>query len=296
LQKNFARRLLQRALGLDARRKLPPFRRRTFTKEYASHAKGASVAPEIDRKVALFVDCFSNYFELNVAWAAVGVLERLGVKVKLAENGCCGRAALSQGAIEEARTRARLNAQKLLPLLDEGYQIVGIEPSCLAALRGGEYRRLLPKEEALRLRERTYEIMEYLAKLQREGVLRLGEIIAGADEQDVRIVYHGHCQQKALGAHLTIVEFLESVPGLEVEAVEVPCCGMAGSFGYKSEFYELSRHLGHRLAEQLERHEGEPVASGFSCRAQISELSGRAVKHPVQIIKQLLGGGSGDGV
>jgi len=292
LQKNFARSLLQRALGLDARRRLPAFRRRTFTAQFTSRAKGVSVAPEIDRKVALFVDCFSNYFELNVAWAAVRVLERLGVKVKLAENGCCGRAALSQGAIEEARTRALLNAERLLPLLDEGYKIIIVEPSCLAALRG-EYRRLLPQEDALRLREGTYEIMEYLAILQREGTLHLEEITSGVSEQAVKIVYHGHCQQKALGMNQTIVEFLGSVPGLEVEAVEVPCCGMAGSFGYKSEFYELSRHLGHRLAEQLDKYEGELVASGFSCRTQISDVTNRAVKHPIQIMEQLLGGGDG---
>ena len=277
------------ALGLDPRRALPAFQPRTFSMEFqARRGKVKSPQPQAE-KIALFVDCFTNHFEPKVAWAAVRVLERLGFAVELAKNTCCGRAALSQGLLDNARQRAEQNAKRLIPLIERGYVIVGVEPSCIAALRS-EYRHLLPQEAASQLQGHTFEIVEYLAHLWEQRKLRWEGLISAVNDHTAKIVYHGHCQQKALGAHGTIVKFLASVPGLTVEAVEVACCGMAGSFGYKREFSQLSRHLGWQLVQQLKAREGEPVASGFSCRAQIRDLTGQAVRHPVQVLAELLGG------
>jgi Fe-S oxidoreductase len=277
-----SRLLLERYVGLDRRRALPRFRRR-FSLGFAKRAD----RPVASRKVALFVDCFTEHFEPEVLWDAVRVLEGLGFEVQLAGNGCCGRAALSQGLIEEACAKAEHNAQILSPLLEEGLKVVGVEPSCIAALRE-DYRYLL--SAGAPLREGVFEVMEYLAYLKREGRLDWEQIKSA---KSLKIVYHGHCQQKAMGADAEIFELLKGIPALEVEVVEVSCCGMAGSFGYKREFYELSRHLGRRLASKIKSFAGEPVASGFSCRSQIRDELGIRVRHPIQIIAELLGGGHG---
>jgi Fe-S oxidoreductase len=277
---------VKRALGLDARRTLPAFRRRTFSDEFRARKK--STKPQTE-KVAFFVDCFTDHFELEVAWAAVRVLERLGIDVALAENGCCGRAALSQGLIDGARTRAELVAETLLPLIEQGHAIVGVEPSCMTALRS-EYHHLLRPETASRLREGVFEVMEYLAHLRNQNRLSWDALIRESDAPVVSVIYHGHCQQKALGTDEAIIELLRSVPGLTLDVVDVSCCGMAGSFGYKREFYELSQHLGRGLVRQFEGRDGELIASGFSCRAQIRDLTGRPVRHPVQVLADLTGG------
>lgn len=278
LKRKTVRLLAERLFSIESRRILPPFQRKTFTSAFRKWKRGSE--PQPHHKVAFFTDCFTDHFEPQIPLAAVHLLQRLGIEVRPAENVCCGRAALSQGLIEEAHAKAESNIQRLLPLLEEGYVIVGLEPSCIAALKR-EYRRLVPEEEALKLSTRTFEVLEYLACLKQQGALEL------SPQQEAKIVYHGHCQQKALGTDGIIVELLKSLPGLEVEVVEVSCCGMAGSFGYKRDFYELSCHLGRRLAYQLEGREGELVASGTSCRAQIRQLISREVQHPIQILERV---------
>lgn len=281
------------ALGLDPERPWP--RPKTpFTRTWTLRAQaGARTGAQEDQRerVALFVDCFTNHFEPEVLRAAVDLLERLGFAVELADNVCCGRAALSQGLLDEARRLAQENARRLGRRLEAGVPIVGVEPSCLTALRH-EYARLLPERSALieKLKAQTFEALEFLALRRREGRLRWPAAERGHPERPPsrRIVYHGHCQQKAFGRHRDAVELLRAVPGLDVQIVEVPCCGMAGAFGYKRPFAELSRHIGRKLIEQMEQHGGEPVAPGFSCRAQIRDLMGRDAKHPVQIVAELL--------
>lgn len=295
LNSRFGKSLAERTWGLSPQRTLPPFARPTFRARIRSRSRSQPrpqrPAPAATLSVQLFVDCFTNHFEPEVGLAAVRVLERLGVEVEPAENVCCGRAALSQGLVERARRLARENARRLLPGLREGGVLVGLEPSCVTALRS-EYRHLLPPEEARELRERTRDVMEYLAELRAAGRISEEPFVtpaaAAQKAAQKEVVYHGHCQQKALGIHAGIVAFLQSLPGLEVKAVEVGCCGMAGSFGYKREFYALSRHLGRRLAELLEAEGGEPVTCGFSCRSQVRDLLGRRVRHPVEILEELV--------
>lgn len=285
LANNWAtRRLAARCLGLNAHRHLPAFQRPTFVAGFRKRPVGSD-SPQIRAgSLALFPDCFTNHFEPEVARSAVRLLGLLGIRVELAKSGCCGRAALSQGLVDRARALARRNVERLLTLREQGVRIVGVEPSCVAALRS-EYRHLLPDEPTSRLGHGVFEVMEFLARLQSEDALSWPKHAATGTE---KIVYHGHCQQKALGVHDDVVGFLRSVPGLEAETVDVSCCGMAGSFGYQRDFSSISRHLGRELARQLNERGGVIVASGFSCRAQIRELTGRDVLHPVQILARLL--------
>lgn len=285
LRQPLGRTLLAKLFSIDPRRTLPPFQRQTFARWFEKRSSPSRLISNGTRKVAFFPDCFTNHFEPEVARAAVNVLERSGVRVRLAPYRCCGRASLSQGFIEEARKNAEHNVSALLPLIDEGYDIVGVEPSCISAIQT-DYHHLLESDAVQKITQASYEIMEYLALLRRQGQLLWDSELRR--EQKMKVIFHGHCQQKATGGNKAVIEFLNSLPTLETQLVEVSCCGMAGSFGYKREYVDLSRHLAQKLARKLEGLEGQLIASGFSCRTQLREATGRAAIHPIVLIAGLL--------
>lgn len=281
LNQKLVRILLERLFGIDRRQVLPTFQRQTFVRWFKRRRNSEPNA--CGRRVAFFYDCFTNHFEPDVAIAAVRVLERSGVSVQLASRCCCGRTLMSQGLIEEARKRAEYNVARLSKLINNGYDIVGIEPSCISAIKEN-YHHLLKGDTVEAVVRNSYEIMEYLALLHREGQLKWDF----SHKPKMKLVFHGHCQQKATGGNETVIEFLRSFPNFDVQVVEVSCCGMAGSFGYKKDYTELSRHLGRKLSQKLEALEGQILASGFSCRAQIQEGTEKTAIHPIQIIERLL--------
>ena len=239
-------------------------------------------------KVAMFVDCFMNHNLPQVGRAAVKVLEAAGVEVTVAHNSCCGRPALSQGLLEAPRRWAVKNLRELGGLIDQGYDIVCIEPSCLSALRD-DYRRLLERTDSADdprialLETHSFDVTEYLVLMAREGRLHLD--LAPLEEA---FVVHGHCHQKSLGIGSAPAELLRLIPGVTVHEVEALCCGMVGSFGYKEEFSELSQAIGRELFAKLGAEEGAVVACGISCRSQIEQGTGRAVVHPCEVIARAL--------
>ncbi len=253
----------------------------------ARAASAAAPTPVHDR-IALFVDCFVNHNLPKVGRAAVELLERAGVEVVLAHNSCCGRPAMSQGDLAHPRAWAAANLRELGGLIDEGYDIVCIEPSCLSALRD-DYQRLLettvfaadPRVDALK--QHSFDVTEYLLLRAREGRLRLR--FGALDE---RFIVHGHCHQKSLGLGSTPAELLRLVPGATVQEVEALCCGLVGSFGYKAEYSALSAAIGAQLFDRLGEHEGQVVACGVSCRSQIEHGTGRPVVHPVEVLHRAL--------
>lgn len=285
LRQPLARTLVGKLFGIDPSRRLPPFQRQTFVRWFEKRRNPQRLTSNGTRKAAFFPDCFTNHFAPEVARAAVNVLERSGVRVRLAPYRCCGRASLSQGFIGKARKNAEHNVSALLPLIDEGYDIVSVEPSCISAIQT-DYHHLLEGDATQRVARSSYEVMEYLNLLRREE--KLGWAPRPTHEQKLKVVFHGHCQQKATGGNKAVIEFLNSLPDLDTQVVEISCCGMAGSFGYKREYVDLSRHLAQKLARKLEGLEGQLIASGFSCRAQIQEAIGRAAIHPIVLIAALL--------
>lgn len=296
LERRAVRRLAERFLGLDPERTLPPFRRRTLVKQFGDRLLRPLESSRLESaggdRIAFLADCFTNHFEPEVGRAAVRVFNALGIPVELANGPCCGRAALSQGLVERAQLLARAHRERFLPLLERGTPIVVPEPSCVAAIRS-EYRYLIREDEARRFQEGTFTVMECLADLARRGRVdwarfwsREGRVRTG--EGSAKIVYHGHCQGKSIGAEKGVAELLDAVPGVEAVGVDVSCCGMAGSFGYKSDFSPISERLGRALARELEGRDGTLAAGGASCRAQIRELTGREVLHPIQILERFL--------
>ncbi|WP_066413329.1 LUD domain-containing protein [Halorubrum aethiopicum] len=274
------RSLMERTLGVDRRRELPAFERETLVEWF--EARGPRVSPdEARRTAALYPDAYTNYVRTERGKAAVRVLEALGVRVEVPAAGESGRAPLSQGMVSTARSNAEAVYEALAPSLAAGRDVVVIEPSDVAMFRG-EYERLLPEDEHAALREDSYEVMEYVHGLLANGAD--ADALAAGDGE--RIAYHSHCQQRTLGLEPHTVSVLEE-RGFDVATSDVECCGMAGSFGYKSEYYDLSVDVGESLVDQFttdDTADRAVVASGTSCLEQLDALLSRRPAHPVRLL------------
>ncbi|WP_458187015.1 LUD domain-containing protein [Haladaptatus sp. NG-WS-4] len=268
---------MDRYLGIDRRRDLPTFERDTLVDWFESRRPRA---PNVtaDRKVVLYPDTYTNYVLVDRGKAAVRTLEALGVHVELAAPAESGRAPLSQGMIATATERATAVADDLHPYLDADFDIVVVEPSDIAMFQR-EYGKLVDDDVHERVRENSYEVMEYIYGLLHNGAD--GDALA---DPGGSVAYHSHCQQRTLGLAVYTEAVLSDV-GFDVVTSDVECCGMAGSFGYKSEYYELSVDVGSDLeAEFANERDRTLVASGTSCTEQMETLFGRDVTHPVELL------------
>jgi len=277
--------LMEKVTGIDRRRSLPPFARPTFETWFRKRRSKAGARG----KVILFHDTFMNYNYPEIGKAAVTVLERAGYEVMLVEKKCCGRPMISKGMLEEARAHAIYNVNVLAPYAEQGIPIVGCEPSCLLTLRD-EYPDLVSDKRVDTVAANSFMIEEFLARLQARGELQLP-----FNETKRALLLHGHCHQKALigtGPSLTV---LRLPPGFEVEEVNSGCCGMAGSFGFEQEHYELSRAIGARrlfpaVEAKMQATNGDfdVVAAGVSCRQQVEHFTGKRPKHLVEVLAEAL--------
>ncbi|GAA0312974.1 LUD domain-containing protein [Halarchaeum salinum] len=271
------RSLLDTYAGVAPDRELPAFQRETLAGWFESRRPRAPNA-DASRKVVLYPDAYTNYVLTERGKAAVRVLEALDAHVELATPIESGRAPLSQGMISTAGEHAERVADDLMPYLDADFDVVVVEPSDLAMFRR-EYEKLLDVDTHDRLAEGSYDILEYVY-----GLLENGADSSALAEPDEKIAYHSHCQQRTLGAEAYTEAVLDDV-GFDVVTSDVECCGMAGSFGYKSEYYELSMDVGEDLYEQFaDEEERTLVASGTSCTEQMSDLFARNVTHPVELL------------
>ena len=272
-----ARWALERVVGVDARRDLPEFRRETLVDWFD---RRVSTVSDPSREVVLYPDVYTNHVQVERGKAAVRALEALGVSVRIPSVRSSGRAPLSQGMIATAEDHAHDVYGGLAEHIDAGRDVVVIEPSDLAMF-DREYERFLPETSVERLQENSYEIMEYVYGLLENGAD--ADALRGGDDA---VAYHAHCQQRTLGLEAHTVAVLEDL-GYDVTTSDVECCGMAGSFGYKSDYYELSMDVGDDLAEQFtapEARDREVVASGTSCLEQLDALLSRRPRHPIQLV------------
>ena len=288
----------QRLLGVAPGRALPRWHARPWRDEEVDvHVDDAHHGTREDgaHGVALFVDTFTRWFEPEGARAALRLLRASGasvVPVAAALGGrplCCGRTWLSAGMLDEAREEAGRLLDALVPLARAGVPIVGLEPSCLYTLRD-EIPALLPGDESATVAARARMLEEHLVEVWDAG--RPPPLRATGGRAPVLV--HGHCHQKAFGGHGATLSLLRRVPGLEVEAIESGCCGMAGAFGYHAEHHETSLAIGElgllpavRSAEVGTRI----VAGGTSCRAQIADGTGRRAEHPAVVLAEALAEG-----
>ncbi|WP_435102856.1 LUD domain-containing protein [Halarchaeum sp. P4] len=271
------RSLMDEYLGVAPDRDLPEFQRETLEEWFESRTPRAPNA-DATRKVVLYPDAYTNYVLTERGKAAVRVLEALGAHVELASPIESGRAPVSQGMVDTATEQAEAVAADLAPYLEAEFDVVVVEPSDLAMFRR-EYEKLLEADTHERLAENAYDVMEYVYGLLENGA----DADALADPVEP-IAYHSHCQQRTLGAEAYTEAVLEE-QGFDMVTSDVECCGMAGSFGYKSEYYELSMDVGEDLHDQFaDEDDRKLVASGTSCTEQMSDLFARDVTHPVELI------------
>lgn len=267
--------LLQALIGVAADRPLPRIAVRPFTDRWT----GADGADEADREtVVLLADPYSNYLHPERLESAAEVLAASGLRVQVVDPGATGRDALSQGMIERAREQARGVYETLVPELDRDRAIVVLEPS-IAALFRDEYGRLLESSRHERLRNGTVEIGEIACELYEEN--RLQGSLEGRS-----FFLHGHCQQRAADQFTATPRLMEAMGG-DVEVSRVECCGMAGSFGYKKQFYGLAMKVGEPLFDAVnEDPDREILATGTSCTAQIRDGTGTRPRHPIELVRE----------
>jgi Fe-S oxidoreductase len=243
-------------------------------------------------RVLVFADMYTNYLYPESGMATVNVLHALGAQIAASAVLPEGRAALSQGMIETAAFRARRVAAYLSQKIDEGWMVVVPEPSVLALFRR-DYKNLLQDDPLFeKIQRHSMAAAGYVAHLlQTRKETPEAWFDANRSSRGKHIFLHGHCQRKSLKAHLDIQDIFRAA-GFDVVQSQVECCGMAGSFGYKKQFYDISIRIGEELFRQI-READNPrprilVASGISCRHQIEEGVGRRVFHPLEILEEVL--------
>ena len=279
------RRVMGRMLGIAPQRPLPVFERETLPRWFRGRksTETATAGP-----VTFLADSFTSFTEPGVGRAAIELLEEAGHAVRLESGGCCGRASLSKGLVEQAKKQAGGLAKRLAEGSEPGSAIVGCEPSCLFTLRD-EHRALLPDDPHVKdVGGRVRQVEELLTEAIDEGRLLLDERswLAGR-----KVLYHGHCHQKAEVGTGATVALLSRIPGVEVVEVDAGCCGMAGSFGFEAEHYDVSIEVGEDRLFPAVRAEPEDTivaATGVSCRQQIQHGTERAAMHPVELVRSAL--------
>ncbi|MDN3202636.1 FAD-binding and (Fe-S)-binding domain-containing protein [Algoriphagus sediminis] len=277
--------ILKSILGVATERNLPAISaislRQWYKRNYDSLPSGQSQG----KSVFFFVDEFTNYNDTEIGIKSISLLKRLGYEVKVVDHEESGRSALSKGLLQKAKKHAEANVRVFEKLIDGDTPLIGLEPSAILSFRD-EYPRIVSPDlldAAKKLKFHVQLVDEFLGK----------EIVAGNIDSSLfsseskKIKLHGHCHQKALSS-LSWTQKILSIPdNYSVEIIPSGCCGMAGSFGYEKEHYEVSQQVGELVLFPAVRESSEDeiiAAPGTSCRHQIADGTGRSAFHPVEIL------------
>ena len=292
--------IAERLLGIARERSLPTFHRESLEDWFEARGGCRVAAGDADETVLLFPDTYTNYNHPAAGRAAVRTLEAAGVHVALPDDvTSTGRPAHSKGFLDRSRTRAATNVAALAPRIEEGWDVVLVEPSDAVMLQS-DYRDLLGSDDTDTVTSHdgttittemvdavaanTYGIMEYL------DAKRLDERLSFSTP-DEHLTYHGHCHQKATRKDHHAVGVLRRA-GYDVDPLDSGCCGMAGSFGYEAEHHSMSEAIGEILFGQVEASDGDVVvAPGASCRTQFQDRSESAAEppHPIEKVTEAIG-------
>ncbi|MEC8856444.1 MAG: FAD-linked oxidase C-terminal domain-containing protein, partial [Chloroflexota bacterium] len=272
----------QMLLGVHPQRKVPKFVRQTFASWFDARENPTAQAANA---VVLLNDTYMNYNYPEVGRAAVALLEAAGLKVVLSETKCCGRPMISKGLLDDATANAVSNIDQLYAYAELGIPVIGCEPSCLLTFRD-EYPQLVRDERAKKVAENSFMIDEFLMKLQEDGKLQLN-----MGKLEKKVLFQAHCHQKAEMGTATSMASLRLAPGYQVELVNAGCCGMAGSFGYEKEHFDLSMKIGEEAlfpAIRAKDEDWELAVMGVSCRQQVEDGTGRKARHLVEVLADAL--------
>jgi Fe-S oxidoreductase len=281
---------LRKIVGFAPERSMPKLHRQSLKHWFKKYEKEHHAATPVPiKKVWLFADEFTNYNDVELGKTAVKLLEKLNYRVAIPKHEESARTYISKGLLKEAQQIAQQNVQLLHEKVTDETPLVGIEPSAILGFRD-EYPDLVGEEwqqKAGELGKNCLLLEEFLAAERDAGNIRHEQFT-----QEQRLVkVHGHCHQKAL-ASLTPTKKLLTLPQhYKVHFINSGCCGMAGSFGYEAEHYDISMQIGELVLFPAVRQQPEEVliaAAGTSCRHQIKDGTGRVAKHPVELLYEAL--------
>jgi Fe-S oxidoreductase len=278
---SLVRRAAERFAGIDRRRPLPRFAPQSLGAWFRQRSP-LGTGPK--GPVVFFADSFSSYSEPEIGRAAIELLETAGWRVELVDDVCCGRSLISKGLLGAARERHTALIERLHPYAMRNTPIVGVEPSCVFTL-ADELGTLSRDPRAGDIARQARLADELLA-----DALDDGSLPAPRPGSPASLVFHGHCHQKAAGAMPPTVRLLERLAGGPVTVLDAGCCGMAGSFGFEKDHYDLSMQIGElRLFPAVRAAPDAAIcATGVSCRQQIAHGTGRKAEHPVVMLHREL--------
>lgn len=275
--------LAKAVVGFAARRSMPEVSPLSWKEWFTKKFKPTAQKPI--KSVYLFIDEFLNYNEAGIGITTVKLLDKLGYGIRVVDHVESGRSFLSKGLLEEARELAKKNVSIYKSLISHETPLIGVEPSAILTFRD-EYPDLLrgeEKEAAQKIGYHTLMIDEFLSK-----ELDAGKIDPKLFQQNGKLIkFHGHCQQKALSTLVHVKKILTRLGNNEVHMIPSGCCGMAGSFGYEKEHFDLSMQIGELVLFPTIKKQPEDViiaATGTSCRHQIKDGTTRKALHPVEIL------------
>lgn len=286
--------VIKKISGFAVDRTMPTMYKTTLNSWYKKHktrkAETNNQQKQIaKRKVYLFCDEFTNYNDTEIGIKAILLLEKLGFEVEIPKHEESARAWLSKGLIRDAKKIINKNIALLAPLVTAQTPLIGIEPSAILTFRD-EYIDLAEDdkyEAAKALSKNVFTIDEFIAKETDAG--NITKELFSKEKKQIKL--HGHCQQKALSSIAPTVKILSLPENYKVETIPSGCCGMAGSFGYEKEHYELSMKIGELVlfpAVRNHTEDGIIAAPGTSCRHQVKDGTGKKAKHPVEILYEAL--------
>lgn len=273
--------LVKQFSGFATKRSMPTMYKTTLLSWYKKNRRTEAKRS----RVYLFCDEFTNYQDTEIGIKAIQLLQKLGYDVVIPEHIESGRAWLSKGLLRKAKEIANKNIQLLSPIISADTPLIGIEPSAILTFRD-EYVDLATDEQLEAARElatHTFTFEEFIAREIEKGAIRKEQFTT----EKRTIQFHGHCQQKAVSSVSYSVKALTLPVNYTVQTIPSGCCGMAGSFGYEKEHYDISMKIGELVLFPTVRKQPDDVliaAPGTSCRHQVKDGTGRRALHPVEIL------------
>lgn len=280
-------RITKKILGVAVERSIPKLANKSFYSWYKANSKRVLSKPITQGEIYLFIDEFTNYYDVNIGIDCIELLTDLGYKVNITNHEESGRSLISKGVLDKAKIIADFNVNFFKDKISNTAPLVGIEPSAILSFRD-EYLRLSDdKQSAKSIAVNTFTIEEFM---KREFENK--QIVPDRFTTKTQVLkIHGHCQQKALSSIEPTFKMLSIPKNYNVTIINSGCCGMAGSFGYEKEHYQVSMQIGEDTLFPKVRnaHDGViVVAAGTSCRHQIKDGTNRISKHPISVLREAL--------
>ena len=275
--------LMEKVIGIHRKRLFPRFHRQSFSAWFGRNKTSAGPGREEKEKVALFYTCYVNRNDPEIGRATVQVLQKNKVEVICPEQECCGMPYFDIGDLDTVRRKARSNLKTLAAAVDAGYKIVSPMPTCSLMIKK-EYPDLVPTEEARKVAANTYDLCEYLMKLESQG-----KFVKEFTSSPGKIAYQIPCHLRNQNIGFKSRDLMKLIPGTTVEVIE-RCSGHDGSFGVKEEYYDLSIKVGRKAFRAIEEAEPDLVASDCPLSGiALTESTGRKSLHPIQVIHKAYG-------